>query len=115
MLLNSFADLAKAFEGKLPTTPAQKKEIAGRVKKVTETVSFVNIMAKLGKKAAMIWAFLNDQEACKRYGAKGEIQHDAKQLAIVFPDWDAQQIQSAVIALTLNGYARANERYVMAA
>ena len=31
---------------------------------------------KCGRKAAIIWAFLQDQEACKRYGPKGAILHE---------------------------------------
>lgn len=104
-VLHSFADLAKVFKG---------DEV--KAKKVVELTSFTNIEATCGRKAAIIWAFMQDQEACKRYGAKGEILHDMGQLKIV-TGFDEQAIFASVMNLIKNGHARLspNGQYIKAA
>ena len=103
-VLHSFADLAKVMGCKK------------KAKKVVEMATFQNIETKCGRKAAVIWAFLNDQEACKRYGAKGEILHDLEQLKAV-TGYEESTIIGSAISLARNGFAKftQNGQYMRAA
>ncbi len=104
-VLHSFADLAKVFKGDTV-----------KAKKVVELATFVNVEEKCGRKAAVLWAFMQDQEACKRYGAKGEILHDMTQLRNV-SGFEEQAIFASVVNLVKHGFARLspNGQYVKAA
>lgn len=102
-VLHSFADLA-AVLGNV------------KAKKVVELASFANIEDKCGRNAAIIWAFLQDQEACKHYGPKGAILHDANSIVAV-TGYDEDTTFNAVITLVTHGYAKltANGQQVRAA
>ena len=93
MLLHSFAELAKVLGCKI------------KAEKVSKLATYANVEKACGRKAATIWAFLNDQEACKRYGPKGAILHDMGQLATV-TGYEQPAVAHSVISLVTNGFAR---------
>ena len=103
-ILHSFADLAKVMGCKV------------KAKKVVELTNFQNIEEKCGRKAACIWAYLQDQETTKKCGPKGAIIHNMDTLRTV-TGYDDSVIFGSVIALVRNGYARltANGQAVKAA
>lgn len=105
VVVHSFAELAKVFKGDTV-----------KVKQVAELATYATVEEKCGRKAAAIWAFMQDQEACKRYGAKGEILHDMTQLKAV-TGFEDNVIFGSVIALVNHGFARLtpNGQYVRAA
>jgi hypothetical protein len=104
-VLHSFAELAKVLGGNKV-----------KAKKVVELATFTNVLEKCGRKASVIWAFLQEQEACKRYGAKGEILHNLNQLKVV-TEYEDGVIVRSVMALVRYGFARMtpNGEYVRAA
>ena len=92
-ILRSFKELAKVLG-------CSKKA------EVVENLSIFQVISqKCGHKSAVIWAFLQDQEACKRYGAKGEIFADVPTLANV-TGWSESSCRNATMSLILAGYAR---------
>lgn len=92
-VLRSFADLAKVMGCKV------------KAEKIVNEASFINIEERCGRKAAIIWAFLQDQEACKRYGPAGAILHDSKSLQEA-TGFEEATVFGSVIALCRNGYAK---------
>lgn len=104
-ILHSFADLARVLG---------HDEV--KVAKVSKLISFETIKTKCGRKAAIIWAFLQDQESCKRYGPKGAILHDCESIQAA-TDYDASDVCDAVLRLIMNGHAKAtaNGKQVRAA
>jgi hypothetical protein len=106
----SFAALAAS-----PLVKAMGGNEVKAAKAEAETL-FQSIKEKHGLPAAVIHAFLNDQEACKRYGNAGAILHDAASIAAA-TGYSEETIFGAVVALVRNGHARlsANGRYIKAA
>ena len=105
----SFADLAASDLAKTLGCKA-------KAEKMEAETAFQAVLDKLGRKAAVVWAFLQDQEACKRYGPAGAILHDADSIGKA-TGYDESTVFGAVIALVRNGWAKftPNGRYVRAA
>lgn len=104
-ILHSFAELAVALGNDNV-----------KAKKVSKLATFVNIEDRCGRKAAVVWAFLQDQESCKRYGPKGAILHDAASISEA-THYDTASVVNAVVSLVVNGFAKvtANGQQVRAA
>lgn len=94
-VLHSFAELAKVLG---------HDEVKAR--KVSKLATFTNIEDRCGRNAAVIWAFLQDQEACKRYGPKGAILHDAESITLA-TGYEQASVVNAVVSLIINGFAKA--------
>jgi hypothetical protein len=93
-VLHSFTELAKVFKG---------NEV--KAKKVVALATYNTILDKCGSKAATIWGFMQEREACRKYGPKGFIMHDLDSLMLV-TGYDQGQVIGAVVALIRNGFAR---------
>lgn len=104
-ILHSFAELAAVLGNDKV-----------KAKKVSSLASFTNIEDRCGRKAAVIWAFMQDQESCKRYGPKGAILHDVESICKA-TNYEASSVVNAVVSLVVNGYAKAtaNGKQVRAA
>lgn len=101
-VLHSFAELAQVLG-----TKVNGKVVPNKVKaeKVSKLATFESVKEKCGRKASIIWAFLQDQESCKRYGPKGYIIHDCDSIAIA-TDYNIDDVRDACIKLVMNGHAR---------
>ena len=61
--LTSFAELAKVFGCK------------EKAQKIIAKTPYLAVERDCGRKAAVVWAFMQDQEACKQSGPLGTIHH----------------------------------------
>lgn len=93
MFLTSFAELAKVFGSPV------------KAKTVSKKASFLGIESACGRKAAILWACLQDQEATKASGRKGEILHSPDTLA-VRTGYTQDEIINSLILLIKAEHAR---------
>jgi hypothetical protein len=92
-VITSFAELAKVM-GK--SKPEEMK--------VSQS-AFDQVEAKCGRKAAIIFAYLNEQESCKRYGKAGQIIHTPQEIAEAL-GMDEGAAIGYLVALIRNGFAK---------
>lgn len=92
----SFAELAAALE--LPSAKSK-----GNVKVSVST--FETVKGQCGRKAALVWAFLQEQEYRARYGLEGQILHTLEDLQGA-SGYDAGVVVAACVLLVRKGWAR---------
>lgn len=92
--MKSFQELAQVFKGD-----------ETKMGQATALASWAAVVQKTGQKAAALWAFLTDQEACKRYGPGGWIVHDLTTLRDA-TGWKDDEIFTSVMKLALAGFVR---------
>lgn len=96
--MKSFQELAQVFGGD-----------EAKMGQATALASWDAVVEKAGQKAAALWAFLTDQEACKRSGPRGWIVHDLSTLKEA-TGWPDAEILAAVMKLVNSGFARLTDR-----
>jgi hypothetical protein len=92
----SFGELAKVLGG------SQEK-----ARKVWFRPSFQAIADRIDRQAAVIWAFMQDQESCGRYGPKGAIVHTPQSIAAA-TGVELETVIGSVLKLIAAGHARIN-------
>lgn len=92
--VKSFAELAKVMGKKVKVKPEPIK-----------INTFLHVQTKCGEHAAQIWAWMNEQEACKRYGVNGQIIHSPEDIAKIL-NLEKSTVVSSLITLMRNGFAK---------
>ena len=92
-VFTSFADLAKALGSKIK---AKEKMAHG---------SYITVQSDCGHKAAVIWAVLQDREACRTYGDNGKIILTPTELAEI-TGYAESSVIGCLISLIRRGHIR---------
>lgn len=92
---DSFAGLAKHFG--MAKAEIKKKEAA-----------FLQVEARCGRRAAIVWAVLQDREATKSYGKRGRIVSRSSDIAEAV-GYTTKETEKFLTDLILAGHARYTE------
>jgi hypothetical protein len=108
-VLTSFAELAKIFQASDSPVVAKQK-----ARKLINDSPFLTVDTLCGRKAAIIWAFLQEREYRAVYGASGAILNSPEEIAIA-TGYEVDKVKDCLVKLICHGYARYSNNLVKAA
>lgn len=108
-VLNSFAELAKVF--RVSETPVVAKR---KARKLINDSPFLTVDTLCGRKAAIIWAWLQEREARPASGSNGAILNSPEEIAYA-TGYTVDTVKDSLVKLICHGYARFSNNLVKAA